>query len=122
MSWGSGCRGDTNSPADPKPRALLTTTLVKGIDWRVVGRHEIAGGMGGARPIPRAPQPPRRARRRTRRTRTPFKLRVVRPEPAGVLDTAVEEGRVSVYEGGGRSGKSYRIVPRKSTPWWKRLL
>ena len=57
-----------------------------------------------------------------RRTRTPFKLRVVRPDPAGVLDTAVEEGRVSVYEGGGSSGKSYRIVPRKSTPWWKRLL
>ena len=57
-----------------------------------------------------------------RRTRKPYKLRLVKPDPAGVLDSAVEDGRVRVSESINTGLKSYKIETKRDVPWWKRLL
>merc|ERR1719399_108825 len=65
----------------------------------------------------------KRGDKRTKTGRLPFKVRLLRYNPAGVLSTLYQQGKVQLYGARDGSGEmSYSIKLARPKPWWKKLV
>lgn|ERR1712087_505914 len=65
----------------------------------------------------------KRGDKRTKTGRLPFKVRVLRYNPAGVLETLHKQGKVQLYGAKDSKGEmSYSVKLARPKPWWKKLM
>eukprot|EP00308_Calcidiscus_leptoporus_P027286 CAMPEP_0119358064 /NCGR_PEP_ID=MMETSP1334-20130426/6353_1 /TAXON_ID=127549 /ORGANISM="Calcidiscus leptoporus, Strain RCC1130" /LENGTH=142 /DNA_ID=CAMNT_0007372471 /DNA_START=50 /DNA_END=478 /DNA_ORIENTATION=- len=65
----------------------------------------------------------KRADKRTKTGRLPFKVRLLRYNPAGVLQTLHQQGKVQLYGAQNSNGEmAYSVKLARPKPWWKKLV